>query len=41
MVRGGIDPPTSGFSDPYPLFRYIPVGVNTLQNKGFVKPSDT
>ena len=41
MVRGGIDPPTSGFSYPYQLFRYIPRGVSTSQNQDFVEPTDT
>ena len=41
VVRGGIDPPTSGFSDPYRLFHYIPVDASTSQNQGSVTPSDT
>ena len=41
VVRGGIDPPTSGFSDPYRLFHYIPVGVNALQSMGFLISTDT
>ncbi len=41
VVRGGIDPPTSGFSDRYPLFQYIPVGADTSQNQGVVTPTET
>ena len=41
VVRGGIDPPTSGFSDPSRLFQCIPGGVATSQNQGFVESSDT
>ena len=37
VVRGGIDPPTSGFSDPYGMFRYVSVHLNGLRFKGFVR----
>ena len=33
VVRGGIDPPTSGFSDPSRLFQCIPGGVAVTRSE--------